>query len=376
MKYDVFISYTSGDRAWAKKLLADLVQLGIDEDKIFFDRDRIDIGDDWREDLRIALKESRCLILLWSQNAEKSKWVTKEANTFDTWRAEVPDTRYFLQLNLQGRLETNTNLQGIDLLTDHPKFDFAAGPSRVDPWLWHSAISRLAQKIVRDEDRRGLNLVVLAATKREIEDLSDGKDVPPLGLPPLKDLWTSVDPTFNVTDLKNYYGEERVDWRPFRGTASVVSLLAEMRADILDRGGRPFLWELVPESIWQVDTNSSKFAKFKALLETEPAVIIIDGISLYHKAVWQRYRDLTECIKNPNAAIMVVSPVSFTPRAMLRDALKRAIQEYHEQYYNLRFGLNRAPAQCDLLIPDDFEMKRVLANTLSGARSHWATSQA
>jgi hypothetical protein len=375
MKYEVFISYTTADREWARKLYDDLDLLGIPREKIFFAPKGIEVGDEWRASLMEALEQSRCFILLWSKNAKGSEWVVKEANVFDAWRYKAPAERRLLQLNLEQGVATLANLQAIDLNQD-AAFDFAAGASKVDAWLWHEAMVKLAEQIVHPGDRNKMNLVILAATKREIEDMVGGKVAAPFGLTPLIELWSHVDPAFDVANVKDFYGAKPTDWCPFRGTANILSLLAGMRNDILARGARRFLWDLASEDFWTMNTNDARFQLFKDNLEKTPSVIVIDGISLYHGAIWQRSQELIDCFKNKNAAIMVVSPVSFTPRATMREALQRAIRGYHDQYYNLKVGVNRAPAQCDLLIPDDFEMKRVLANTLSEARSHWATSQA
>ena len=55
-KYDVFLSYSSRDEAWAEKFYDDLTLIGY---RVFFDRRNLDIGTEWRTDLLRDLEASR-----------------------------------------------------------------------------------------------------------------------------------------------------------------------------------------------------------------------------------------------------------------------------------------------------------------------------
>src|ERR1035438_9302571 len=79
MTYDIFISYSSLDRAWAKKLAADLTGLKV---KCFVDEDRLTKGGKWEPQLVTSLTNSRHFVVLWSQNAHNSDWVTEELSRF------------------------------------------------------------------------------------------------------------------------------------------------------------------------------------------------------------------------------------------------------------------------------------------------------
>src|SRR3954454_6253513 len=117
MVYDAFISYTSPDRLWAQKVRQDLLNRGFDDSRIFFDQTRIQAGDVWDDTLQSSLDESRNLILLWSDNAVGSNWVTTEAAAFKTLiyqddKVGLANNRKLLQFNLQGRFDQYAAWQG------------------------------------------------------------------------------------------------------------------------------------------------------------------------------------------------------------------------------------------------------------------------
>ena len=79
-QYDVFISYSSVDEAWAKKLQKSLTDSGL---KVFLDSLRMVPGKEWEEQLYDALQGSQNIVLLWSDKARLSDWVFKETAYFD-----------------------------------------------------------------------------------------------------------------------------------------------------------------------------------------------------------------------------------------------------------------------------------------------------
>jgi len=73
--FDIFISYTSQDRQVAQRLEARLREDGWE---VFWDR-QIEAGVEWNEDIQEALREARCVLVLWSAASRKSFWVRGEA---------------------------------------------------------------------------------------------------------------------------------------------------------------------------------------------------------------------------------------------------------------------------------------------------------
>lgn len=80
---DIFISYARNNKAIAKRLIKSLEVEGFD---IYWD-EQIEAGAEWTEELLRALKDARCVIVLWSNDSRKSIWVQGEAA--DAYRRDV-----------------------------------------------------------------------------------------------------------------------------------------------------------------------------------------------------------------------------------------------------------------------------------------------
>ena len=72
---DIFISYANEDREAASRFAQLFESVGW---RVWWDR-RIPAGRTWRSILEDALREMRCLVVLWSKNSVESSWVTEEA---------------------------------------------------------------------------------------------------------------------------------------------------------------------------------------------------------------------------------------------------------------------------------------------------------
>jgi TIR domain len=374
MKYDAFISYTSKDEKWAEKLYTALDQMGI---KVFFAPGRIDIGTTWETaGLEAALYDSRHLILLWSDNAKASDWVKREASEFrghiySDERQATSNNRKLLQVLLEGKFDLFSAWQTIDLSKD-PRHRFSEGADKADKGLFDDLVAKLAGAMTLDLKARPLFQLILAATRQEM-DAIDFTQVPVHASQSLNDLLVGLGIT--RAELLERYGDNRGDWRPFHGETNILAMLGEFRSLILERGGSAFLWQPIGEKFWTERTDSAYFLKLVQLLETQPCVIVIDALSLYSSTVWQRYNELTGCIKNINAAIMVLPPFGFAHRAVLHESLRLMIKDYYKLYFNLYYGLVETRlANCNLLTPDDVEISRLLVKAVNQASSHWATS--
>ena len=100
--YDVFVSYSSSDRDWARKLDESLKQADAHY-RTFFDYESLRAGDDWETKIQSSLESSQHLIVLWSNQAKASDWVTRELWTFVTVaKPKVNLSRRLICLNLQG----------------------------------------------------------------------------------------------------------------------------------------------------------------------------------------------------------------------------------------------------------------------------------
>ena len=76
MAHDVFISYAKGDRARASELASALDAQGW---SVWWDRD-IPPGRTFDDVIEEALTQARCVVVLWSAESLKSRWVRAEAS--------------------------------------------------------------------------------------------------------------------------------------------------------------------------------------------------------------------------------------------------------------------------------------------------------
>jgi hypothetical protein len=72
-----FISHSTKDKPFVRKLAADLVSSGI---KVWLDEQRILVGDSIPEKIAQGLADSDFFLIVVSENSVKSPWVTKELN--------------------------------------------------------------------------------------------------------------------------------------------------------------------------------------------------------------------------------------------------------------------------------------------------------
>lgn len=73
---DIFVSYSHDDKEWVRQIVDQLQGRGW---SVFWD-DRILGGERWDEIIDEHLKNSRCVVVVWSHHSVKSEWVAAEAS--------------------------------------------------------------------------------------------------------------------------------------------------------------------------------------------------------------------------------------------------------------------------------------------------------
>lgn len=88
-EYDVFLSFASLNEAFARPLWEQLHQSGL---RVFWSDEVLKkkVGRSWYSTIEDSLERSRHLVLLWSPEAKKSKFVKREYTTFDSECFEPP----------------------------------------------------------------------------------------------------------------------------------------------------------------------------------------------------------------------------------------------------------------------------------------------
>jgi hypothetical protein len=72
---DIFLSYSSEDREWVRRLADRLLSVGY---SVWWDR-TIPAGKTFTEVISQALDDARCVVVVWSEHSVKSNWVREEA---------------------------------------------------------------------------------------------------------------------------------------------------------------------------------------------------------------------------------------------------------------------------------------------------------
>ena len=172
-RYDLFISYSSQDRGWAVLMQNDLKRRGID--KVFLDARQIEKGLPWESSLREAVKSSRHLIVLWSQEARNSDWVSKETALFDVLAGESapPGSRRLLCVLLDQaphRTFESLQLYGELAATEaYAQGSAALGGKSAD--VWQGIVGDVAAVVRSAGNETPLPLALIAMTRAEAAEL-------------------------------------------------------------------------------------------------------------------------------------------------------------------------------------------------------------
>ena len=181
-KYDLFISFSSKDAAWAEKLYRDLRARGLNPERIFYAEESIRVGDEWREKLNDGIVTSRNLVLLWSDHARTSDWVDEESKKFklmlEAEAGQQPEGggRRIIFIPLQGDNDVFRKYQVADYVAKVNAYE--GGPGRVDPGVWGRVVERVAQAATADPNVQPVKLVVLTMTQDRINRLNLGTLLP------------------------------------------------------------------------------------------------------------------------------------------------------------------------------------------------------
>lgn len=84
---DVFVSHSTRDRDFVKRLAADVAAAGFEP---FFDQ-LLDAGESWAESLADAIGQARRIVIVLSPDSVLSEWIAKET-TIALWRESVDKT--------------------------------------------------------------------------------------------------------------------------------------------------------------------------------------------------------------------------------------------------------------------------------------------
>jgi hypothetical protein len=358
-KNDLFISYSSADRAWAQKLSDDLEAKGVET---FLDQQRLDVGHPWETQLAQAVRNSQSLVVLWSGNAEKSSWVRRELATFESaidpyGDNNFPPDRHFFFLLLEGDNDAYGSVQKIAALRDSGAYaDGLNNLTAEQTAAWRAAVNSIADTIKRKESALLVPRAVVSMLDTEFQEL---------GLRRQADLNTIVNNLgiAGTTNLQSCYGATREDWRPFNNVRQIRDILDDLKNTINKKlGGTQIRWE--PVDIFSGTYDEGRIEADKLL--NRPSLVVIDPISLYHEDIYRRFQLLNKCFASDKAVVMVLTPFSLSPTiAYLREMVRQVGTPLFDPYYDPSQQLTETFAHCGIDIGDETEIQRFLHFAMS-----------
>jgi hypothetical protein len=358
MNYEIFISYTNQepDKTIAQKLFKAFNSMYF---PVFLDKERLEAGAPWNEQLEQTLKTSKHLLVIWSSKANNSQWVQKEIAKFT--EDNKSGLVFFVCLDIDSK--AYSELQSILEFKDGGIY-----PDKIDLLtqdLQDRVVNRIRKSIYKNSGSKPIRRAVFTMTidklmKANIRQVT--KD-----------------------EIKNNYGERYADWKPFGSAKDIVGILDELLyVDInqktINEKNIVFHWEDIDwkektSKLWLpsrdqnnefINENTTATANEISLLETGPCVLILDPYALNDVDVKVLFmRAYNKCIANKQALIMALNSYPLSSQLnYLRQQLQNDAESFYENYFEPKITMNNTLAECFANTIDDKEVKRNLRVTL------------
>jgi hypothetical protein len=344
--FDVFVSYSSADRDWANKVQNILRSSGQNY-SIFFDYQSLRAGDDWESKIQSSLENSRSLVLIWSEHAKTSDWVTRELWSFVS-RAKLkenPDRRVIV-INLQGFNRATNAYQQISRPELQRAYANGSAPSAAE---WQQASAEIYDGLNPDKKPLSVPLVALTLTLAEFEGLGS-------------QLHARIYRDFKLAEkfLKARYGRARQDWKPYAGSQPITGLLEKIQSGVnAALKTHRIEWRQPDEPFWTHIPAAKKFVN-DDFNTSVLSVLIIDPVAVYHIDVLQRLMLFQDSLVSDRRVIVTLPPFGVPPRLIrLREALANRATPYFDDYFQPAVPPKRKlSAQCAWNVTDVEDIKR------------------
>lgn len=363
----IFISYARADVEWAAKLKASLPQY-----EFFFDQADLRAGEGWETRILHELTECDHLIVLWSTQAKGSGWVQREAGHFDGKRHRAggmkPDSgKLLLHVLLDDEpLSAYASEQAVTVLRDAKAYGRPAAEVSAD--AWDKAVSKIREAL--QNPGLPVSLAVLTLTRPYVtgEGLSPQEktrcvdfDFVPAGGKSLSDLMAAMKLT--RSQLADFYGAERTQWRPFGGRQTVGDILISLKQQLNSSPkAEPIRWFPVDDDLLSDDEKRIQSAQDH--LATGLALVVFDPVALYSQWIRNYIQNLEGCLSNPHAivAVLPIFPQPDEPRMthtrMIRQVFARLVDHFYEELPSVEH------ARCSIFTAEDADIRRMVRSTL------------
>jgi hypothetical protein len=358
MNYEIFISYTNRepDKLIAQKLFSAFNSMYF---PVFFDKERLDAGSPWDDQLEQTLKVSKHLLVVWSSKANNSQWVQKEIAKFTEHNTSGLVFFVCLDIDAKAYSEYQSVLEFRDagLYPDKPEL--------LTQDLQDRVVNRIRKSIYKNAGSKPIRRAVFTMTADKLDKANIKQAT--------KD------------EIKNNYGERFADWKPFGSAKDIVGILDELLyVDInqktFNEKNIVFHWEDIDwrektSKLWLpsrdqnndfINENTTATANEISMLETGPCVLILDPYALNDVDVKVLFmRAYNKCIANKQALIMALNSHPLSSQLnYLRQQLRNDAESFYENYFEPKITMSNTLAECFANTIDDKEVKRNLRVTL------------
>jgi TIR domain len=354
----VFISYSHADRAWAAKVADSLQRLGF---QFFFDRASLRAGSNWEGQILQSLLQCDHLVVLWSEQAQASDWVSRERARFEAaWQKlnlPLAPGHALVHILLDNPRSAYDSYQHISEILDAGAY--ATGADAVPGALWQQVVDRLGEAL--GQVSLPITRAIVALEQKELKDREVDFNWAPKGGRSLAELLEKLG--IKPEQLTDYYGATREKWKPFRGDQTIQQILEGIKNQLNGMPGATAIrWAPVEEELFADNRDLIERATTK--LANTVSLIIIDPVALYSQTIRQLVQDdLTKCFENPHAVVAALPlfPALPEPRTH-QEMVKQVYRSLVDRFYGESPGLNRAI--CSIFTPDDEDIKRLVRATV------------
>lgn len=346
--YDVFISYGSEDRPYAMRL-SESLKLLAPAQAPFFEVASVRAGDNWEDRIQLALESSQHLVVLWSDHAKQSDWVSREIYTFHAIAKPKTNTgRRLIFVNLQGMNLAMRAFQQVNrpqLLANYPAIQDVTNET------WGDLMRDVEEGLNPVRRPLPVPVVVLTMTQTEVAEFR-------------AEQWQQISDDFGLPQdvISRRYGPTRADWRPFGGDETIATVLETIKKQMAAafRAFRPY-WSPPDETFWFDALKARSYVRTE--FDTgEVAVLIIDPVALHRLDVYQRLMFFQESLTSSRVVVLTLPHFNAQPEILrLRSTLKNRSSPYFDDYFQPAVPpRRRLAAQCGWNITDMEDIQRLV----------------
>jgi len=256
------------------------------------------------------VEKSQSLIVLWSDLAKVSDWVSLETAAFlTTAKPKTDPIRRLIVVNLQGK---NGGLYSYQQIGGPTLLEMYAGTTPFTPALWKEISLQIINGLNPAKKPVSVPLVVLTMTLKEFDALGDEE----------RDQ-IRADLNLDCEFIRErYYGPTRDDWKPYAGSQSIAAIIETIQSSVnADLDSHRLEWRIPDATFWS-DIQSAKQFIRREFNTSDLSVLIVDPVAIYKGGISQRLMHFQASLGDCRRVILMLPPFDFPSQLIrLRDAL-------------------------------------------------------